>query len=328
MSQKTSIDDALAPHRARLMYLLSLVAIPALLPFAINDFFRDRAMLGWAILAVLATLGVDAWAIRQARRPPIPFELLLVPMSLGMAISLRTQGVMGALWFYPTVLFMYFVLRRGVANACCLLLGAAGTAMIDRYIDPGVALRFAATLALCMLIINIILNVMTELQGQMLGHAITDPLTGAFNRRHMVASLGGAHAPALPAALLLIDVDHFKSINDRFGHEAGDGVLKRLATMLRSQFHDGDMLFRLGGDEFLLFLPGSGAAEGLAHAQRTRVAVSDTAILRGDRVTVSIGVAARRAEDTLDAWIHRADTALYEAKRAGRNRVACDGVAA
>src|SRR6266850_1571692 len=109
-----------------------------------------------------------------------------------------------------------------------VLLGVT-TWMVERYIGQGVAIRFFASLTLTIVIVNIIRTIIRELQARLLDLAITDPLTGAFNRRHMASCLGDAverhRRTGAPASVLLIDVDHFKRINDRLGHEAGDGVL-------------------------------------------------------------------------------------------------------
>jgi diguanylate cyclase (GGDEF)-like protein/PAS domain S-box-containing protein len=154
--------------------------------------------------------------------------------------------------------------------------------------------------------------------------AISDALTGAFNRRYMMNHLRGAIERGDPAraSLLLFDVDHFKAINDSHGHDAGDVALKRVAEVARLISRESDMLFRLGGDEFVLYLPGVSGAGARVIAQRLREAVAHSAPPGARPVTVSIGVAERRPDDTVESWLRAADTALYAAKQGGRNRVA------
>jgi diguanylate cyclase (GGDEF)-like protein/PAS domain S-box-containing protein len=154
--------------------------------------------------------------------------------------------------------------------------------------------------------------------------AITDALTGAFNRRYLVSHLGGAIDRGEPAraSLLLFDVDHFKRINDDHGHDAGDLALKRVADIARRLSRDSDMLFRLGGDEFVLYLPGVDAHGASVIAQRLREAVEQSGASGGRALTVSIGVAERRDGDSVETWLRAADSALYAAKQGGRNRVA------
>lgn len=154
--------------------------------------------------------------------------------------------------------------------------------------------------------------------------AISDALTGAYNRRYMENHLRGAidRGEHPVSSLLLFDIDHFKAVNDQFGHDAGDLVLKRIADVARQISRDSDMLFRLGGDEFLMYLPDVAAAGATAIARRLRDAVAASGSPDTKVVTISIGVAQRAPADSLDDWIRRADVALYEAKQAGRNRVA------
>lgn len=315
------VDDSLAPHRERVMYALSGVGVVCLLPFAINDFLEGRPLIGTTILVVLAMVTWDALAIRAGRRPPIPFVFLLIPMAVGVGVALRQQGMLGALWCYPIAVFTYFVLPRRVANVCGLLLLVYGTWAVDAYVGGQMAVRFGASLALLMVIVNIILNILSELQMRLRDQVVTDPLTGVFNRRHLADQLKAGQPPVPPAALLLIDIDRFKSINDRFGHDAGDAVLRGMVELIRHSVRGGDVLFRMGGDEFLLYLPGSSAAGALHLAEKLRSSVTDAELLQGERVTVSIGVAELRDNEMLDSWTRRADEALYEAKRAGRDCV-------
>lgn len=156
--------------------------------------------------------------------------------------------------------------------------------------------------------------------------ASTDALTGLSNRHALYPMLDGLLA--LPAAedgvcgtLLLIDVDHFKRVNDRLGHAAGDDVLRQLAACLRAHLREGDLLGRWGGEEFLVGLPAVRGGEALLVAERLRRMVAEAHLGPGDGVTVSVGVSSALAGDTLEACVSRADAALYQAKRQGRNRV-------
>jgi diguanylate cyclase (GGDEF)-like protein len=165
-----------------------------------------------------------------------------------------------------------------------------------------------------------------RLQSQFERVATVDGLTGLRNRRWLddmfPRLLDRAERTNRPASLLLIDVDHFKSLNDEYGHVAGDGVLSRVAAKLAGGLRPQDLLARYGGDEFAALLPEADAVSARSIADRLRQTIElrpDDERSSGPAVTVSIGVASRRPHDTVASLLERADQALYRAKRAGRN---------
>lgn len=155
-----------------------------------------------------------------------------------------------------------------------------------------------------------------------LGHEVeTDPLTGLGNRRALGRAMQMLAERGEGAAVLCLDLDHFKRINDTLGHEAGDDVLRELAERLQAEVRGRDLVARAGGEEFVVLLPGADRHAALGVAERIRAAVADRAFLLPSGplwITISIGCATGSPEATLLA---RADEALYAAKHAGRNRV-------
>jgi diguanylate cyclase (GGDEF)-like protein len=158
--------------------------------------------------------------------------------------------------------------------------------------------------------------------------ALTDPLTGLFNRRGLVEAARDlaekyARKAGKPVAMLVFDLDHFKSINDRFGHAVGDDVLKLFASTANSSLRLTDFIVRLGGEEFAAIMPGT-LEEGVIVAERVRKQFEEAArTVSGHYIgaTVSVGVAAHETAANIDALLERADIALYAAKANGRNRV-------
>lgn len=159
--------------------------------------------------------------------------------------------------------------------------------------------------------------------------AEVDALTGCFNRRTidqwLQRAFNEAERDGQPVSVLFIDLDHFKSINDRYGHACGDYCLRNVASALRGALPEGDLLGRYGGEEFIAVLPGRGGAAARVIAEQLRAAVHDMRLEWSGQpleLTVSVGVATRRdGEDTPATTLERADKALYAAKRQGRNRV-------
>jgi diguanylate cyclase (GGDEF)-like protein/PAS domain S-box-containing protein len=160
--------------------------------------------------------------------------------------------------------------------------------------------------------------------------AITDPLTGAYNRRHFAdlaeAELRRAARYGHPTSLVMLDIDHFKAVNDDLGHAAGDAVLRGVARIVADTVRGSDVVARIGGEEFALLFPETTLRAARATAERIRRAVRSQSFasegLPADRaITLSLGLTQQRSGETLGEVMQRADEALYTAKAAGRDRV-------
>jgi diguanylate cyclase (GGDEF)-like protein len=175
-----------------------------------------------------------------------------------------------------------------------------------------------------------------QLEAKLRRLATIDELTGTLNRRQFFElgqrALARVSESKQDFALLLIDIDHFKMINDRYGHPAGDAALKHMAGHLRTGLRGTDLIGRLGGEEFGIVLPATPTDAALRVAERLRTSIAKTPLEHGSNrfgMTISIGVAmARDAERSLELIIARADSQLYRAKESGRNRVCHDAVLA
>jgi len=156
--------------------------------------------------------------------------------------------------------------------------------------------------------------------------AETDPLTGLANRRRVMSRLDrlvmAAHGNGEPLAMIVFDIDHFKQVNDTFGHPEGDKVLRQIAAVAREQAREGDVIGRIGGEEFAWIVPGADLSFAKLVAERLRLAIAvDGATGAVPTITVSIGIAALVTGDASLSLFARADAALYDAKHAGRNTI-------
>lgn len=190
-----------------------------------------------------------------------------------------------------------------------------------------------AMLVLGPLVVACVSNTNRSLLARLAHQATIDHLTGALTRsaftRRANALLDSRqqHAQALPLTLMMLDIDHFKTINDRHGHGVGDQVLRQFANALQDQLHDGELFARLGGEEFVVIIPGLEPERAKFTAERMRRAIQDLHLTHNDprlQITVSIGLDGCTADTpapSLDELLVRADKALYRAKAHGRNRV-------
>jgi hemerythrin len=154
--------------------------------------------------------------------------------------------------------------------------------------------------------------------------ATTDTLTGAYNRRHFETQAQGeiarSHRYGQPVSLAIVDIDHFKGINDTLGHAEGDRILILATGAMKRTLRVCDSIFRWGGDEFVVLTPGVSGVGALRLAERVRATVAELEVPGPGHITVSVGVAALVPWEKLEQWLKRADDALYRAKQAGRNR--------
>ena len=281
----------------------------------------------WLALLLLAA-GVIGLSLSQPQGHGWRVATVCVGVAVMMLASARLvwqQGRVETPQFAPAMAAAYGLLATVLLVRAVQVLQHVGPAKVS--IDaPG---RTSLVLVILVLFVGGAINlaqirlalgrVLVRLRAQ----AQSDALTGTANRRGLLQGLQTMHAQARAGgpgyAVLMVDADHFKAINDRHGHAVGDRVLQRVAQVLRDGLRAGDLVARWGGEEFCVLLPRTGLADAQALATRL---VLQMAAGREPPITVSIGVAeARAAGESAEDVIRRADAALYQAKQRGRNRV-------
>jgi diguanylate cyclase (GGDEF)-like protein len=322
----------LSAYRGRIFYSLALAGALFLLPFAINNFLQGRVWLGVLTAFVVACFFANAYATYRGRRLPVPTFLVFLPAIPALLLSVERQQIIGVLWTYPAMVLFHFVLSRRAANIFNLTLLVTVTPLAYPFAGKLLTIRIFATLALTILVTNIFSGIVNGLQQRLHELVVRDPLTGAFNRRQLAQCLEDALArrrrSGEPAALVALDLDHFKRINDERGHAEGDRVLVRAVETLRGRLREVDPLFRSGGEEFLVVLANTGPAGAATVAEELRRAIEAAPLCDDRPVTASFGVASLLPTEDAESWLRRCDHALYAAKAAGRNCVTIAGEAA
>lgn len=325
------LDRLRTDFQLSVMTMLGACAMLGITPFAVYRFLTQEYKVGVTdlciLLAVISTVGY-AWLSGDTRRSG--FALAILINIGGTAVSLLL-GDRGLFWLFPcfvTTFFLTTALRAILINILPLLAlvftGTAFYSIQEQWSFVATSLVVSACAYLFALRNQSQRNILERL-------ATHDPLTNAGNRRAMEEELMSAIATrqrnGLGYALIIFDLDHFKTVNDRFGHGVGDQVLASCAEVIRRHTRVVDALFRFGGEEFVLLMPGLGLDDVDAVAEKLRHKLSQE--LRTPAgpgaVTASFGAAVLHDNETLDQWLRRADQALYRAKAEGRNRVVVAG---
>ena len=260
-------------------------------------------------------------AATAGRAPRVPYGVTLCIIALGLIYAVAAISPLSVLWLFPTTAISYLLLPRRQARVfATAVLTLATIALLTPQTWP-VALRFLASSALTVVFLDLLIGGVRVKSLQLEEQSNRDPLTGCLNRRGLAALDARRAGRGEAGVMLLVDLDHFKQVNDRLGHQAGDDALKLVAQVIRAELRPDDVLIRLGGDEFLLVLIGVEPHEGLRIAERVRAAVDHHPAEVLEPVTLSIGLSVLRSGHGIEATLAQADTALYAAKREGRNRV-------
>jgi len=321
--------DAFEDFRVKTTLWIAVAGFLFVAPFGINNMFNGKFALGLGATLVVMVLVVLARLSYKGHHSNVSL-ILFPPVLAFLAMSVQEQGVIGVMWSYPGIVLYYFVFKETWAWVANCLTIVVVVPLSVSVLETDVALRAMVTLIVVSVFSIMAVRVISVQQQRLEALAVTDSLTGLLNRSLLTSTLEQAISRCRrtnePAALLTIDIDHFKMINDTFGHQAGDQVLVGVANLLKGRLRSTDIVFRAGGEEFVVVLPDTDAEPGHHVAQLLRSAVAGENLLDSQPITVSVGVARLQADDTAESWFLRSDRNLYEAKRLGRNQVKTDAI--
>lgn len=306
---------------------IAWIVKPALVIFALLQ-VRNLAYQHW--LAVALNLVIFFSLLIAVRNFRSKNYYWLMPLALGGVISLT--GVVGsfflaydaALWIICATVTVFTTLhyRHAIVFAP---LGFLLT-MPQLYEQAGFAttFRFALINIFLMVIMYGFTRSMADHYFKALKESMTDSLTGLINRRAMIGEMDkwfqySHRYPDVPLVLVMMDIDHFKSINDKQGHLAGDKVLKQFALKAKAFIRESDSLARYGGEEFLMLLPNTDEAGAEQLLAKLRGSLAYYQSDNEDALKFSAGITCLRGDDSIDSWLQRVDMAMYQAKAAGRN---------
>jgi len=298
-----------------------------LLPFAVLHWLRGNPLMAIPVaLLVVVFIGFATWTFSGRRLDSTAVLLLTLFCNFVGLFALINVRELGFYWIYPLLLAVAFLVPWrwsapiNAANILFTIVFAADSAPETHLYRLIITLFLTYTF-------TVLFSYNIERQQQALKDlAVHDPLTGIYNRRYFEQKQEEAYRhwkrTSRKSTLVMIDIDHFKEINDCYGHAVGDRVLVALAEFIGAQLRPLDLFFRLGGEEFALLLYETTADQAALLSERLRrhfEAGSLDGVLPA--FTISCGVAELPEHGSLSAWLEQSDEAMYAAKRAGRNRV-------
>lgn len=305
-------------------YILLLLAV-ILVPIDAHNLYLGELVPAVGGLLLLGILMINILLLSMNREafltPPL---VLLLSISLVMLSVYYGQNY-NLYLLYPLLVALPILLKTRWAVLLGVLSGLVAAPLVFTQYDHTTAMVIGASMGLTWLVSAWLVYAVTEQSRHLKDMAITDPLTGAYNRRYLELQLEQVLETwtryQRPASVLLIDIDHFKRINDKFGHGVGDTAIKNLVEVISRNIRNVDTLCRYGGEEFVVLLAETPLSKARPVAEKLRAAVENTRVVPEVGMTISVGVCDVSVADGVDHWLNLADAALYLAKRNGRNRV-------
>ena len=293
--------------------------------FSLGDYLIASIDMFGAVLCIAAI-----YYVLKFRSVWLFGALMSMAAVFGVLVIVANRGVEDVHFIYPVVVFSYFLLRpeRALALSVAAFIGL-GVILYEQ-----VNLFFLSKILLsilgCSVFAYVFATIRNTQSAQLTLLSTRDPLTMVLNRRSLDDRLNQfvlqTKRQTATAVLIILDLDNFKEINDRYGHGVGDKVLKRVADTLTQRIRATDQLYRYGGDEFVVFVSDVTLQQSLGLAEDLRARVEATEAMEGTGLSISLGVSQYRQGQSANEWLDSADVGLLEAKSTGRNQVVTTSV--
>lgn len=327
MSDK-SADKLLQNFRNKVTRNMVWTGAVTLLLLTFTQLWMAHYLQAGVMFAAGLVFAAIAYTFRAHRIPNYWRLVFMALLTVICVMSIKQNGILGVYWGYPLLVASFFMFRDGYAIALATVISVAISTAAWLFMGVDDAWRITSSLTLILVLGSVFVIMLGRMQRLLHELVVTDTLTGLQNRHRLTSVLNELIANFKrynrSASIAMLDLDHFKLLNDKYGHLFGDQMLKQLAQRLKQRLRVNDQLFRVGGEEFLVVLPETDQAEATKVAEKLLTAVANEPFDGKDaqaHLTISMGVAQLRSEQSWAEWINSADTALLEAKRKGRNQV-------
>lgn len=303
--------------------ILSAAGAVGVLPFAVKRSLQGEwvaAFIDTVIVVGFVVLGTYVYRTRRVRVASIAISLLAAG---GVVSTVYVNGPHQVYWAYPALMAIFYLIRPREAVALALITVLALLPELWPQADTHTTTTIAITVVVTGTFAFAFALITNRQREQLMQLATKDPLTGAGNRRALDTKLAELvnvfQRTRAVSSIILMDLDHFKEVNDVYGHAVGDQILKNVTDIVNMRIRVTDSLYRIGGEEFVVVLDGQDLHRAAHLAEQLRTLVDANELVPDQSVTVSLGVAELKPGESANDWLHRSDEALYRAKNSGRN---------
>lgn len=319
-------NDSKNKFQRGMVYLFAILASIGIAPFVVIRYLNGELLNAVVDLAiVIAALGSALVTYRRRQATTLISVVTAILYSAGAVVVTHLNEPIYVFWLFPAILANFFLLSANAALITNLLCIVAILPIAARLETNTELFAMISSLLICGSMAYTF-ALLTDRQRELLeGYATQDALTQLGNRRAMDEELRLCvedYARAnTPATLIVLDLDFFKMVNDKFGHKVGDGVLVDLAELLARRARKTDRVFRFGGEEFVVLARNTGLEAALVIAEQLRAQIEEELKDPEGAITASFGCAELQKDEDQHGWFVRADKAIYQAKQQGRNCV-------
>jgi len=310
------------PKKSKIFIGISAITAIGIIPFVIfraNDGDWVHATFDATLVLIFTFNGLYLYMTGKDKWPRMLFA---ASITISLIIVLYLKADQYSLWSYPGLVALFFVVRPKLAAMFCATCILWTAFVLYPKLDFLHFQVYIFSLSLTCAAVYVFANITHQQRKALTSLSITDPLTNLLNRRAFDRKMDeciGTIRDGQNSSLILFDIDHFKSLNDEFGHSIGDDVLQKLGLLISKRMRKADKIYRIGGEEFAIVLSSTACDSAKEVAANIRELVETSRLIADRQVTISLGIAEYYENETKDSWFKRCDEALYLAKNSGRN---------
>jgi len=311
-------------HEEVILMTLSFGGSISILPFAVMRLISadwNIAIVDAMMVMGMFALGTHVYLSKETKFASMALTILALT---GMSAAIHLKGINLVFWAYPTMIGVYFILDPKRAAILTLLASITIAPALINQMETITYIAVIMTLIVNNLFVYVFASRMQRHRKMLSLLVRSDELTGAGNRRALNEKLAELveinKRITQKVSLIMVDIDHFKSVNDNYGHATGDQVLIKMTELVTSRIRTVDGFYRFGGEEFVVVAMGADQESAREIAENLRNMIEESDFITDRKITVSLGVAELSEKERVDDWLGRGDKALYQAKETGRNK--------